>query len=304
VQVFWQGGNGEVKFPMSTEITPSFSKGRRAHVDAYADSQIANGLSSVELACGGEMHAWLGVSENIKSWNALYDMCSWSTPFLSSQFFCAWESCYDDVNDPLLAIGKSASGAVVAIMPLARAKGYVTGAGLHQAEYQGWLSDATFAVRFFQEVLRCIHQSFPLDRVSFKYLPPKLPRQILEGISKSNPCIMTHSDVRPILQLDVDEIGKTLAKKATKSKLNRLKRAGELTFKRLSTVAELEQCQRVPVRIFRSPTRMPVTKHAGRSSIFAKANATSNSVRKLANAWAPASEWITARSSVPGSFPC
>lgn len=226
---------------MSTQTAPGLSESGRIHVATDVDSRIAIDLFSVELAHGDEMRAWLGVPSNIESWNALYDSCLWSNPFLSSQFFNAWASCYDDISDPLLAIGKSTNGAIVAIMPLARTKGRITGAGSHQAEYQGWLSDTSLAARFFQETLRRITRAFPLDRLFFKYLPPKLPQNILEGIFKSNPSVIAHSDVRPVLRLDIDEIRKTLAKKATKSKLNRLKRIGELAFKQLSSAAELEQ---------------------------------------------------------------
>lgn len=226
---------------MSTQTAPGPLERGQPAAPMEADPRTAAGLSSVELVWGNEMRAWLGVPGNLESWDALYDTCSWSTPFLSSQFFCAWAACYGDTCDPLLAIGKNMAGAVAAIMPLTRAKGYITGAGMHQAEYQGWLSDANLAARFFHESLGCITEAFPLDRLFFKYLAPKLPQQILEGILHSDPRITTHSDVRPLLRLDEEKIGKVLAKKATKSKLNRLQRSGELIFKRLSSAADLER---------------------------------------------------------------
>lgn len=226
---------------MSTQTIHGLPDCRQIPIVTDASSQTVAGLSAVELIRGDEVRAWLDSPGNLESWNTLYDKCSWSTPFLSSDFYLAWTECYGDIHEPLLAIGKDAGGAVVAIMPLARAQGSITGAGAHQAEYQGWLSDTSHAVRFFQEALSDIARMFPRDRLFFKYLPPKLPQQILEGISQSNPRIITDSDVRPLLQLDEEAISKTLAKKATKSKLNRLKRAGELSFKRLASAAELER---------------------------------------------------------------
>ena len=226
---------------MNTQTIPGLPECGQIPIDVDASSRTAADLSAVELLRGNELRAWLGAPRNLESWSALYDICSWSTPFLSSQFFSAWAGCYRDIQEPLLAIGKDAGGAVVAIMPLARAEGYITGAGAHQAEYQGWVSDTDVAVRFFQEALTHITQAFPRDRLFFRYLPPKLPQHVLEGISQSDSRIITHSDVRPLVRLDEEVVSKTLAKKATKSKLNRLKRVGELIFKRVSSVAELER---------------------------------------------------------------
>lgn len=198
-------------------------------------------LATVELKRGDVLRSWLNAPGNLDFWDALYDRCTWSTPFLSRQFFCAWTACYRDAHEPLLVLGKDTQGAIVAVMPLARLNGSITGAGAHQAEYQGWLSDENVAVRFFKEALTCIAETFPRARLSFKFLAPKLPRQIWEGISQSDPRIVPHENVRPLVRLDDKTISATLTKKSTKSKLNRLKRSGDLTFRRLSDASALER---------------------------------------------------------------
>lgn len=226
---------------MSTQTAPRLPEHAQVPDVIDVSPQTAASFPTVELICGDEIRIWLDAPGNIESWNFIYEACSWRTPYLSSHFFLTWIECYGDMHEPLLAIGKDALGAVVAIMPLARAHGSITGAGAHQAEYQGWLSANDVAVLFFQHTLSRIAHAFPRDLFLFKYLPPKLPQPIFERISRCNSRIIIHADVRPILQLDEEAIKKTLAKSGTKSKLSRLRRSGDLIFKRIHSAAELEQ---------------------------------------------------------------
>ena len=112
-------------------------------------------------------------------------------------------------------------------------------AGDHQAEYQTWLS-LTSAPEFVCETLTRLHAAFPSARLTLKYLPPNAPLDRLLAVSSLQSRLRVRRHRRPLMKIDTAEATASLQKKSNKSRINRLKRIGEVTLERITDAAAFE----------------------------------------------------------------
>jgi CelD/BcsL family acetyltransferase involved in cellulose biosynthesis len=199
-------------------------------------------LQSLELLQGKPVANWLSDSSNAESWDRLYRTCPWSTAFLSRGFFELWTKHYGQDWNPVLVLAKDSEGILRALMPLCARKALITGAGAHQAEYQGWLGEEAHVVTFLKNALAQISEAFPGHRVRLRYLPPKIPQAAILVFSKQARRLVTTTYFRPLLKLDPDLIENKLKKKSNRSRWNRLKLAGDLVFGTVHTADEFDAC--------------------------------------------------------------
>lgn len=196
---------------------------------------------SLQILFAEDATAWLELPPNIAAWDQLYRDCPWRFPTLKADFYRLWLRHYGEDWRPLLVIGSDASGTLQALFPLAVRGTLVTGAGSHQAEYQGWLSNEDDADAFLREALRDIQTHFPSHRIRLRYLAPAIPsRAIAAACNDYRRAVLTQYP-RPLLDLDRVSIEKSLRKKSTRSKLNRLRRKGEVDFRRLTDIAQIRE---------------------------------------------------------------
>ncbi len=179
---------------------------------------------------------WLEQPANRAAWQKLYADCPWRTPTLSPTFVECWLRHYRDRWNPLLITERNAAGELVALMPLAHNRHLITGAGAHQAEYQGWLATGA-AHDFATRALQTLRARWPAHRLRLRYLPPGIP---VEGFEKALSALRLTARRRPLMRLEASRIQAALRKKGNRSRLNRLKRLGEPQLQQLRDTAELE----------------------------------------------------------------
>lgn len=208
---------------------------------------------SLQLLHARDAIDWLESPIGQASWDQLYRTSSWRFPTLGPDYYRLWFKYYGDVWEPLLAVAKDSKDSYCAIFPLAVDADSITGAGAHQAEYQGWLSDTSLAEAFLRAVLAGIRKRFPNHALRIKYLAPGIPQQIVHAACAGNVRTEISTHPRPLLRLDPAALTKALRKKNTRSKINRLRREGNLALVRITEREAIEKYldQVIPLYDFR-----------------------------------------------------
>lgn len=178
-----------------------------------------------------------------EQWQYLYTQCPWATPFQSLAFVTAWYAVYREHYNPVLLCQFSADGTLEGFLPLAisRDAARLVVAGAHQAEYQVWLATVEHGNSFIESAITVLHQNFPPQPLVFTYLPPGSPVDWVAPEQRYGDQCVLDVHRRPLMQIgDGSACTESLRKKSNKSRLNRLKRLGELRFERITSATALE----------------------------------------------------------------
>jgi CelD/BcsL family acetyltransferase involved in cellulose biosynthesis len=197
----------------------------------------------VSLLRGPAAKAALADPLLLAQWQSLWTESPASTTFQAPGFVCAWYQAYARDWEPILLLSRSSPDQLRGLWTLAwnSRSGVLTHAGASQAEYHGWLASPSEGGRFVGAAWRALCAALPVAYLRFRYLPA---RELLEAVD-SDPWLHERlrwrAVPRPLMRLDADEIRKSMAKKSNKSRMNRLKRLGELDFRRVTDAEELER---------------------------------------------------------------
>jgi CelD/BcsL family acetyltransferase involved in cellulose biosynthesis/GNAT superfamily N-acetyltransferase len=180
-----------------------------------------------------------------EAWDSLYAACPWATVFQSRAFATVWYEVYAPVYEPLLLYRSNDAGEIDGLLALAieRSSGRLLTCGFPQAEYAVWIALPGTDRTFLAAALRTLWQRFPGKSLSFTFLPPNSPVDYL-GPSASDAELRNAVLVgqpRPVLLLSAETAQASLKKKSNKSRLNRLARAGAVSYKQLTSRADFEQ---------------------------------------------------------------
>jgi hypothetical protein len=217
---------------------------------------------TVKLLVGGEAELLLKDPIFQHQWNSLYNDCVWATPFQSSGFVTTWYEIYRESFQPVL-VCRFASDSQRLKPPLVmqsphfdfaqwpptrtNLSGLLTlaissdlkqliVAGTPQAEYHTWLTRVEGGDTFIESAIEALSDRFAGLTLTFQYLPPLAPKQWLNRNQNS---ILTARKC-PLMKLgDGENLRKSLKKTGNKSRLNRLKRLGDVRFEQLHTESEL-----------------------------------------------------------------
>ena len=176
----------------------------------------------------------------ISAWRALAKESHGFTAIQEDGLVVAWYEAYKAKYDPILVVAKDEkSQSIIGLIPLAMSKedGTLSHAGHEQAEYNGWICKKEIEEEFLICSLVALKNKFNLKTWNWGWLPPhadvswlKSPKLEEHGIYSN-----TVTFESPIYDLDDEErINKIKKSKSTKSKINRLKRTGELRFERIT----------------------------------------------------------------------
>lgn len=187
----------------------------------------------LELLEGAAACDWLARDENKRAWTELLQQCPWGTAFQSPRFAEIWWRHYAPEWTPLLVVARTDAGDLAGLMPLALKADLITGVGANQAEYHGWTCGEELAHAFGGRALEALARAYPKKSMRLRYLPPAFPSTVVTRLRDANKQILLLPHRSHELALDAAEISKSLQKKSNKSKVNRLKRCGELRMRRL-----------------------------------------------------------------------
>jgi CelD/BcsL family acetyltransferase involved in cellulose biosynthesis len=191
---------------------------------------------SAQILTGAAALKWMRRAENLAEWERLYRECAWATAFQSSGFSRVWFEHYGGEWSPVIVLGLD-DGRLIALMPLATNDDRITGVGAHQAEYHGWLGEEASAAQFLRAAVQALRSELPGRQLLLKYLHAKVPRHALHELCASDMRARLSSHVRGLLALEGGGVSDALKKKGNRSKLNRLRRQGQLDFRMLSADA-------------------------------------------------------------------
>ncbi len=196
----------------------------------------------IKIATATEADKLLKNARFQEEWQALYGQCPWATSFQSIGFVMTWYEVYRDRFTPVVVSGFSPDGTLIGFLPLAIALDtrQLCVAGAHQAEYHAWLADPQYGNGFIEHAIEKLHQNFPDQTLIFRYLPPSTPVAWLNPEHPQGQCCMLEMHERPLMMVgDGSDLAASLRKKSNKSRLNRLKRCGEMRFEHIADAAEL-----------------------------------------------------------------
>ena len=171
------------------------------------------------------------------SWDALYKACSWATIFQSRPFVTTWYNIYQQEYLPVI-IKAERNGVLLGLLTVAKdKKNLITGAGANQAEYQVWLATDINGNSFIVDALLALDKYFPGSKVNLAYIDNRAPLSwTTESAFGRRRCFLKATK-HYYVSLNQAYIVNKLKKPSRKSKINRLKRLGELKFERIADPA-------------------------------------------------------------------
>ncbi len=175
----------------------------------------------------------------IAEWQSLAKASKEFTLIQEPDLVVSWYQAYQTKYDPLMVVATDDEKNVIGILPLAISldDGGLSHAGHGQAEYNGWIAKQEIEEAFLVESLILLKQECNLSKWDWGWLPPHANTDWLQSAKLKEQGIFVnvgHCEL-PIYDLsDTDRIAKIKKSKSTKSKINRLKRGGDLRMERIT----------------------------------------------------------------------
>ena len=196
---------------------------------------------TLTLIIGADADSLLSDRAFQQQWNSLYVSCPWATVFQAYDFVTTWYQIYRTAFRPLLIAEILPDGSLGGLLTLAvtpDSKQLIC-AGAAHAEYHAWLAGCDNGNTFIAAAMELLRARFAGLTLTFQYLPPLAPKQWLADRQWAQTSSLKPW-TRPLLTLgDGSSLQKSLKKSANKSRLNRLKRMGDVQFEQLDGSAAL-----------------------------------------------------------------
>jgi len=216
---------------------------RRDHSEELNPPETFDLRITARIFTGHDARNALADNSFLREWRELYELCPWGTVNQSPDYCVPWYETYERLFVPVLVTGTDVSGKIVGLLPLALnvSTGELVSAGGEMSEYEVWIATPQANNTFIEAALDILRDKFPNGSLRFLFLPPQSPLEwTASGRRWSRNCAL-RAVTRPLMEIgDGSRVSKSLSKKSNKSRIKRLKRAGELRLRRLSTPQELE----------------------------------------------------------------
>ncbi len=200
-------------------------------------------ISNVQLVYANSADQLLQEAWFIEQWRILFQRCAYATACQTPGFVKSWYEEYREHWTPLIAYVRNSQGELDGVFFLAYnpQNQNLTHVGDRQAEYHVWLALADQEQRFLSAVWSELTQNFVFSKLTFNYLPEVALGERLKQVPNIRHRTIIRRRKRPLLQIDEQIIQQSFAKKSNKSRFNRLKKLGNLEFRRITDPDELEQ---------------------------------------------------------------
>jgi CelD/BcsL family acetyltransferase involved in cellulose biosynthesis len=176
-----------------------------------------------------------------EKWKRLYDKCPWGSVFQSADFVVTWYETYIHRFTPVIVVGITDDEELVGLFTLATdtKSGELVAAGGVQAEYQAWLAEPHDANAFIEAALEKLCAVFPDRSLTLLFMPPNAPVEwAMAGNRWSVHCHLRRLS-RGLMEVGDGSSFKETLRKKKQSKINRLKRLGDLRLERIHDPDEL-----------------------------------------------------------------
>jgi hypothetical protein len=214
------------------------SKLKTAHLKVDFSAQILQGIDAIEF---------LEDTEFKKRWETLLDECQYGSVFQNASFVLPWYRQNLEEYSPVVLL-TYADKKLVGLLTLARKIDAqigrycrkLIGAGSFFALYQTWLVLPNYLNQFWEKGLKSLLKEIPGSSINLKSLPDKRiyhEMSIVRGFKKMS---VLEKHLNPILDFQKEEYQRIFGKRHFRSKFNRLNRAGETVFEKITSVDELK----------------------------------------------------------------
>lgn len=178
----------------------------------------------------------------LQSWKTLQENCPNTSVFQDQSFVCTWYETYCSSWEPAIIVSRNSSGIFVALWFLAYSQTtkQLVNAGAHQSEYQVWLALSGEEEQFIKDSWNIIKTHFNFNKLQFRYLPKTNNCDFSDYFSNMKNHMYIRKMSRPLLNITESVVKEMCSKSSNKSKINRLKKLGELEFRRINNRFELE----------------------------------------------------------------
>jgi CelD/BcsL family acetyltransferase involved in cellulose biosynthesis len=176
-----------------------------------------------------------------EKWKKLYDKCPWGSVFQSADFVVTWYETYIHRFSPVIVAGINGDDELVGLFTLATdtESGELVPAGGVQAEYQAWLAEPQDANAFIEAALEKLCEVFPDRSLTLLFMPPNAPVEwAMAGGRWGGHCHVRKLS-RGLMEIGDGSSFKDTLRKKKQSKINRLKRLGDLRLERIHDPDEL-----------------------------------------------------------------
>lgn len=176
--------------------------------------------------------------EFISIWAELAQESDGFTLIQEQDLVISWYKAYKNEYDPIILVAYKDEN-IVGILPLAISidGGGISHAGHEQAEYNGWICKKKHEEDFLVESLILLKKEFDLTKWDWGWMPPHSTTNWLDSERLKDNGIYVNASTcdSPVYDLsDSTRIAKIKKSKSTKSKINRLKRSGDLRLERIT----------------------------------------------------------------------
>ena len=194
---------------------------------------------TVKIIRGDDALKYASDENFLAKWKILANSTIHKTVFQESEFVSLWFHHYQQSFEAILVLGFSDADELIGLIPLALDKksNALTQAGAQLAEYSGWLCAHTNTNSFLEEAFKGIKSNLTFSQWKWTYLAPGTDTSWIQSnhLEAIGIYAQFESMDSPILDLqDEEKLKKVLKNKSVKSKINRLKRKGELKIERIS----------------------------------------------------------------------
>lgn len=190
---------------------------------------------SVVVRTGNDALAFISSPGFLAGWEAVLQDCTWSTACQHPDFIIPWYQIYRDRCSPVVVTAQDDDGTVTGLLTLALINGgkRLVGAGMVEAEYQCWVERPGNGNRFIRQAIEAIRTAFPKSTLHLRYINVGAPVDWIGSLA-SGYYYRLHEHARPLMKLDGPEIAGRLESKKNRTKINKLKRSGALSFERVN----------------------------------------------------------------------
>ncbi|HEV7299965.1 MAG TPA: GNAT family N-acetyltransferase [Tepidisphaeraceae bacterium] len=197
----------------------------------------------IEIVHNFDAHRLMADEAFRGAWAQLWDQCPWATTCQAHGFADAWYGAYREHYEPLLVLGRSDTGALLAVLPLGKAirGGRVVVAGAHQAEYQSCVSAPEHGDTFMRLAMVALQPLLASSGLALRYMQPSSPTAWLDDASLQSR-VTTKWHRRPLMRFDDGkEVEASLKKSGNKSRIRRMKKFGNVALVHITDPAEFER---------------------------------------------------------------
>lgn len=201
---------------------------------------------TVTIIRGDDAHKTRCAPEFTAQWQSLAAITTHVTVFQEPAFVNTWYQRYAPEFEPVLVIGQDSENELIGFLPLAIEKksGNLSHAAAQQVEYSGWLCHPSYKNIFISQAIAIVNQQISYSAWRWSHIPPHAE---VDWLITSNPelkNVYLHYEqvASPILDLHNEEKIKKIKKsKSIKSKINRLKRKGDLHLEHITDVSRASE---------------------------------------------------------------